>query len=125
MNYDPLQFYNKALAIVAGIGTAALSFQLLPPLSPAFRTRRLLALTLHDLRHLATGRTHDNWGRHVHTRLAAMPEQGTPLQHAQLLAALSVGHEILHSRLIAHRLGLGATLDPALTAVAKPSMNQP
>jgi hypothetical protein len=35
---------------VGGVGAAALSFRLLPPLSPAFRTRRLLALTLRDLR---------------------------------------------------------------------------
>ena len=55
MGYDPQQFYNAALAIVAGGGAAALSFRLLPPLSPAFRTRRLLALTLRDLRRLATG----------------------------------------------------------------------
>ncbi len=52
MSYDPQQFYNGALAIVGGLGAAALSFRLLPPLSPAFRTRRLLALTLRDLRRL-------------------------------------------------------------------------
>ena len=46
MSYDTQQFYNAALATVIGLGAAALSFRLLPPLSPAFRTRRLLALTL-------------------------------------------------------------------------------
>ena len=46
MSYDTQQFYNAALAIVAGVGAGALSFRLLPPLSPALRTRRLLALTL-------------------------------------------------------------------------------
>ena len=46
MSYDTAQFYNSALAIVAGCGIAALAFRLLPPLSPALRTRRLLALTL-------------------------------------------------------------------------------
>ncbi len=55
MSYDTVQFYNAALAIVAGLGAAALSFRLMPPLSPAFRTRRLLALTLRDLRRLASG----------------------------------------------------------------------
>ena len=49
MSYDTVRFYNSALAIVAGSGGAAVSFRLLPPLSPAFRTRRLLALTLRDL----------------------------------------------------------------------------
>ena len=42
MSYDQVQFYNSALAIVAGSAVAALSFRLLPPLSPAFRVRRLL-----------------------------------------------------------------------------------
>ena len=55
MIYDTQQFYNAALATVAGLGVASLSFRLLPPLSPAFRTRRLLALTRRDLRRLARG----------------------------------------------------------------------
>ena len=57
MSYDTVQFYNTALAIVAGIGAGAFAFRLLPPLSPALRTRRLLALTLRDLRRLTTGPT--------------------------------------------------------------------
>jgi uncharacterized membrane protein YccC len=54
-SYDTQQFYNAASAIVAGVGAAACSFRLIPPLSPAFRTRRLLALALRDLRRLARG----------------------------------------------------------------------
>src|SRR5262249_11720248 len=50
--YAPQQFYTPALALFAGSGPAALSFLLLPPLPPAFRPRRLLALTLRDLRRL-------------------------------------------------------------------------
>lgn len=34
MNYDTLQFYNGALAILAGCGAAAVSFRLLPALVP-------------------------------------------------------------------------------------------
>ena len=56
MSYDASQFYNSALATVAGCGIAALAFALLPPLSPALRTRRLLALALRDLRRLAVAR---------------------------------------------------------------------
>jgi hypothetical protein len=37
MSYDTGQFYNAALAIVAGSCTGAVSFRLVPPLSPAFR----------------------------------------------------------------------------------------
>jgi hypothetical protein len=48
-----------------------------------------------------------------------IPDAATPLQRAQLLAALSVGEEIIQLRDIAHRFGLNADLDPALSAVAQ------
>jgi uncharacterized membrane protein YccC len=121
MSYDTAQFYNSALAIFAGCGIAAFSFRVLPPLSPALRTRRLLALTLRDLRRLATGTTaptSDEWESRVYGRLAALPEQALPLQRSQLVAALSVGSEIIRLRRIAPRLGLGADLDMALAALA-------
>src|ERR1700675_1711767 len=122
MSYNPQQFYNAALAIVAGAGVAALAFRLLPPLSPALRSRRLLALTLRDLRHLTTGpipRTANAWEGLVYNRLSALPEQAEPLQRAQLLAALSVGTEIIRLRRIAHRFDQDVELDAALHAVAK------
>jgi uncharacterized membrane protein YccC len=118
MSYDTLQFYNGALAIVAGSSTAALSFRLLPPLSPAFRTFRLLALTLRDLRRLATGRAPVDWEGRIYARLWAMPDAATPVQRSQLLAALSVGSGIIQLRHIVRRLGLGADLEAALAAVA-------
>jgi uncharacterized membrane protein YccC len=74
MSYDTEQFYNAKLAIVAGSGAAAVSFRLLPPLSPAFRARRLLALTLRDFRRVAMGLvpwTADDWKGRVYGRLAA------------------------------------------------------
>jgi uncharacterized membrane protein YccC len=119
MSYDTLQFYNAALAIVAGCSTAALSFRLLPPLSPAFRTFRLLDRTLQDLRRLAMGRAPVDWEGHIYARLSAMPDAATPLQRALLMAALSVGSEIIRLRHIARRLGLGADLAPALAALAQ------
>jgi uncharacterized membrane protein YccC len=122
ISYDQAQFYNTALEIVAGIGAGALAFRLLPPLSPALRTRRLLALTLRDLRRLATGaitRTPDDWEGRVYGRLAVLPEQALPLQRSQLLAALSVGSEIIRLRGIAPRLGLGPDLEAALAAMAQ------
>jgi uncharacterized membrane protein YccC len=117
MSYDTMQYYNFALAIVAGSGVGAVSFRLVPPLSPAFRTRRLLALTLRDLRRLATGRipwTADDWEGRIYGRLAALPDAAEPLQRSQLLAGLAVGTEIIQLRHIAPRLGLGADLDAAL-----------
>jgi uncharacterized membrane protein YccC len=93
-----VQFYNNALAIVAGLGAATLSFRLLPPLSPALRTRRLLALTLRDLRRLVTcpaAWTVADWERRRYRRLAALPDGATRVQRAHLLAALLVGAEII------------------------------
>jgi uncharacterized membrane protein YccC len=117
MSYDAVQFYNSALAIVAGCGAAALSFRLLPALSSAVQSRRLLALTLRDLHHLATAtvqRQRDDWESCMVTRLAALPDQAEPLQRAQLVAALSVGTDIIYLRSFMPQLGLGIELDAAL-----------
>jgi len=119
MSYDPLLFYNVALAVIAGAGAAALSFRLLPPLSPACPTARLLALTLRDLRRLAAGRTIGDWEDHIRARLAVMPDEATPMQRAQLLAALSVGSEIIRLRQLTLDLDLGAEFDPVLASVAQ------
>ena len=121
MIYDTQQFYNAALATVAGLGVAALSFRLLPPISPAFRTRRLLALTRRDLRRLARGstpRSPDAWEGRVFSRLSVLPNSAAPLQRSQLVAALSVGSEIIRLRHICRRLDLGSGLDEALKALA-------
>jgi uncharacterized membrane protein YccC len=122
MNYDTEQFYNAALAIVTGLGAAALAFRLLPPLRPALRARRLLALTLRDLRRLTKGpirRTANDWEGRVYGRLSALPEQAEPLQRAWLMAALSVGTEIIRLRRVAHRFDLQVELDAALDAIAR------
>jgi uncharacterized membrane protein YccC len=122
MSYDTQQFYNAALAIVAGVGAGAISFRLLPPLSPAFRTHRLLALTLRDLRRLATGpvaRMAKDWEGRIYSRLSVLPEQAEPLQRAQLLAALSVGTAIIRLRRVARRFDLHGELDAALDAAAR------
>jgi uncharacterized membrane protein YccC len=122
MSYDTQQFYNSALAIVAGIGAGACSFRLLPPLSPAFRTRRLLARTLRDLRRLATGPIPDtskDWEGHMYGRFSALPDQARPLQRSQLMAAFSLGTEIIQLRRICRRFDLSLGLDAALEAVAR------
>ena len=126
-SYDTQQFYNQALAILTGTGVAVLSFRLIPPLLPGYRTCRLLALTLRDLRRLAAGRTYRDWFGHIGDRLVAIPDAATPLQRAQLLAALSVGSEIIQLRDTAHGLAPGflggelfdADLDSVLAAVAQ------
>src|SRR5205085_11739279 len=122
MNYDTQQFYNAALAIFAGSGAAALSFRLIPPLSPGFRTRRLLALTLRDLHRLTSGpipRTSEDWEGHMYGRLSALPDEAQPLQRAEMLAALSVGTEIIELRRIGRRIDSGSELDAALEALRR------
>jgi uncharacterized membrane protein YccC len=121
MNYDTSQYYNSALAIVVGSGVAPLAFLLLPPLSPALRVRRLLALASRDLRRLAIAPVlpaMDVWQSRIYSRLTALPDQATPLQRAQLLAALSVGAEIIRLRHMAAHLGMTAELDAALNDIA-------
>ena len=121
MNYDTAQYYNSALAIVVGCGVAPLAFLLLPPLSPALRVRRLLALTSRDLCRLAIAPVlpaPGYWGSRLYGRLTALPDRATPLERAQLLAALSVGTEIIFLRQMATHLGTTAELDAALNDIA-------
>jgi uncharacterized membrane protein YccC len=121
MSYDTAQFYNTALGILAGAGAAALGFRLLPQLSPALRTRRLLALTLRDLRRLASATLPPrlDWSGRMIGRLAAVPDQAEPLQRARLLAALSVGNEIIQFRDLAPGLGITKEVATALEALAQ------
>ena len=84
--------------------------------------RRLLALTLGDLRRLAIGTLPprpEDWQGRVYGRLAALPDQAEPLQRARLVAALSVGSEICQLRSISPPLDLAQQLNAALAAVAQ------
>jgi uncharacterized membrane protein YccC len=122
MTYDIQQFYNNAIAILIGVGAAALSFRLLIPLIPTVRCRRLLALTLRDLRRLATGpivRIADDWKGVIGSRLSVLPDAAEPLQRAQLVTALSMGTEILRLRRIARRLGFTSLATDALVELAQ------
>jgi uncharacterized membrane protein YccC len=108
--------------VLVGSAIAALAFRLLPPLSPALRARRLLALTLRDLRRLAISPLQPrpaNWERRMYDRLAALPDQAEPLQRSQLLAALSVGTDINHLCHLVPRLGATTELDAALASFAQ------
>ena len=122
MAYDTLQFYNLALAIVAGLGSAALAFRLAPPLSPGLRARRLVALTSRDLQRLTkrpAAWTAASWRGRICSRLSAMPAQADPSESAQLLTVLSMGTEIIRLRSVACRFHLQAEVDAALHALAQ------
>jgi uncharacterized membrane protein YccC len=122
MIYDTTQFYNTALAIFVASAMGALAFRLMPPLSPALRARRLLALTLRDLRLLTINfppLESADWERRMYDRLAAMPDEAEPLQRARLLAALSVGNDINQLRHLIPHLGAATEFDTALTSFAE------
>ena len=123
MTYDTQQFYNNIHRhIFSGMGAVMLALVLLPPLSPAVRARRALALTLRDLRRLAAGRTvptTEDWEGRIYHRLATLPDQVEKLQLARLVAAVSVGTEIIRLRHVTWGLGLGADTDAALAAVSQ------
>jgi uncharacterized membrane protein YccC len=121
MTYNTQQFYNSALAILLGVFFGVLAFRLLPPVSPARRTRRLLALTLRDLRRLITERKpmpRDEWESRVYGRLAVLPQQSELEQAAQLAAALAVGLEVIRLRSVADRFGVRDQAAAALAALA-------
>jgi uncharacterized membrane protein YccC len=121
MNYDVATFYNTSLGIVVGAGTATLAFRLIPPLSPAYRTRRLLGLALGDMKRLLRRRivpTVDAWNGRGISRLSGLPDSAAPIERAQLLAAILVGAEIIRLRRGARRFGLDAQLDAVLAHLA-------
>jgi uncharacterized membrane protein YccC len=119
--YDTLQFYNTTLAIMSGAGAAMLGMVLLPPLPPALRVRRLLKLTLRDLRRVATGEkawTMADWEGRVYSRLVVLPASAEAQQLSSLVAALSAGGEIIQLRRLGRQLGLMPDIDMALHALA-------
>ena len=121
MVYDAAQFFNSASGIIIGTGFADLVMRLIPPLSPAQRTRRLLSLTLRDLRRLAertrTGPPRD-WQDRIFARLSVLPQTAELPHGAQLVAALSLGNEIIRLRRVADQLGIRRDLEPAMLAIA-------
>lgn len=122
MNYNTAQFYNSALAIFVGCVVGPILFLIVPPLSPAFRTKRLLDLTLSDLGRLAIESVPMNarsWRGRIQSRIAALPDSAEPLQRARLLAALSVGTEVIHLRQEMVELDLGPDFDLVLESLAQ------
>ena len=122
MSFDASQFWNGAIAILIGIAVGAIAMLLIPPLAPATRARRLLALTLADLRRLARraepGKQRD-WESRGVARLLAMPDEAEPVERAELAAAVAVGKEIVRLRHIAPRFAPPVIVDGALSAFAQ------
>ena len=121
-NYGAAGLFNAAVAVVAGTAVPVMLFRLLPPLPPQRRIQRLLLLTLRDLRRLLAGRrrfSSDAWLDLTSRRLAAMPEQATLEDEAELLAALSVGEASIALLAAPDAVEARDTLDRALACLAK------
>src|SRR5271154_5285402 len=123
ITFDASQFWNTASAILAGIAVGAVAMLIVPPLSPAIRTQRLLALPLADLRRLAkrapSRRREDDWESRIVARFLAMPEQAEPVERSMLVAAMAVGNHIVRLRRVAPLFVPGAAVDTALQALAE------
>jgi len=120
--YDTVGFYNNMSAINAGLAIAVVSFALLPPLSPAYRTRRLLTFALRDVRRLILrpkSRVAEDWEGRFYGRLTAMPDQATPLERARLVVALVVGSQIIELRRIMSGAAALADIDSALAVLIR------
>jgi uncharacterized membrane protein YccC len=122
MTYDTISFYNATLALVAGAGIAALSFLLLPPLSPALRTRRLMASTLRDLRRIVAGdrpRSSREWMRKIYARLIALPDSAEPVRRAELSATVAVAMGLIRLQRATAGLPVEPYSQQALAAIAE------
>jgi uncharacterized membrane protein YccC len=121
-NYnDTGQFLNSAFAVVLGTLAAAAAMRLLPPISPARRARRLVALTARDLCTMAVAArwpSRTEWISRVCWRLQAMPAQATPEQLSHLESALSVGEALIYLRNSHQKLSERAALDQAFASLA-------
>src|SRR5262249_35642541 len=120
--YDAGAFYNSALVLMLGVALSLLALRLIPPLSPAYRARRLLALTLRDLRRLTCGpcpAAGHVWRRHVHSRMCALTDGMDLVQHARMAAALAVGNTILRLRHLTARLHLSGDMQLVLHALRR------
>jgi uncharacterized membrane protein YccC len=122
MTFDTVEFYNTALASIVGMAMAAIGFLLLPPLSPAARVRRMLRMTLRDLRRVASGESRwriVDWEGRVYRRLSQMPSEVDARQLARFVAMLSMGTTMIRFRRVAPRFGLEAEAGVAFAAVAR------
>ena len=122
MSYDTLQFYNAAMAVVVGCCIGATSYLILPPVSPAIRTRRLLRRTLRDFRSLCCAgvrTSRRDWETLMYGRLAAIPDAATPQQRSEILAALSLGLTLIRLRRTPLPLALKSGLEAILSSISQ------
>ncbi|MGI3900663.1 MAG: FUSC family protein [Janthinobacterium lividum] len=121
ISFDTLGFYNSALGIVGGCLAGALALVLIPPVPREIRAARLVRLTVRELRGMAAGRSRwapDHWQHRVYARLMALPEGVDPIHGSRLVAALSMGLQVLRVRSLAGADAVGVELRDSLDRLA-------
>jgi uncharacterized membrane protein YccC len=121
ISFDTAGFYNSALGIVGGCLAGALALVLIPPIPQEIRADRLVRLTVRDLRRIAAGRsrmTPDPWQHRVYARLIALPEGVDLIYGSRLVAALSMGLQVLRLRSLAGEDRVGDGLRDGLGRLA-------
>ena len=106
----------------SGLAVGTILIRLLPPPSPAIRTRRLLRSTLAELRALASGRvtrSKARWVDRMFARIVALPDAAEPVERAAMASALAVGTRIIRLRAVAPRFASEAAIDAALRPIAE------
>ena len=121
ISFNTLAFYNSALGICGGCLAGALALVLIPPVPQPIRADRLLEITLREMRRMAAGRTTPTpgaWQHRVYARLIAVPPGVDPVYGSRLVAALSIGLQVLELRRLAGEGPLGDRLRAALACLA-------
>ncbi|RYB07203.1 FUSC family protein [Lichenibacterium ramalinae] len=121
ISFNTLSFYNSALGIVGGCLAGALALVLIPPVPQGLRAERLVDLTLREMRRIAAGRatpTPAAWQHRVYARLIALPPGVDPVHGSRLVAALSIGLQVLELRRLADAGPSGDALRAALARLA-------
>ena len=122
ISFDTVAFANSALGIVGGCMAGAIALTVIPPVPMRIRADRLIGLTLRDLRRMAAGRRRlsaEDWENRVYARLIALPEDVDPAYGLRLVAALSVGLQVIRLKNLPDRPDrLGQDIDETLRALA-------
>ncbi|WP_229646897.1 FUSC family protein [Xanthobacter autotrophicus] len=98
ISYDASTFFNIALTIILGNIIGTLFFIIIPGLSPEVRTRRLLALSVRDLRRLAArsqARDAARWTAVMTRRVEDLPPQATDAQASSLMTLFILGRALI------------------------------
>ena len=131
ISFDASTFFNIALTIILGNIIGTLFFIIIPGLSPEVRARRLLALSVRDLRRLAArqqARDAARWTAVMTRRVEDLPPQATDAQASSLTTLFILGRALIllretpagevESRLISSASGALAEGRVALARIA-------